>query len=106
MLFRSQCYKDLKLVRTSYAPPESKQKHGQTVQAGEDVRVYLARAMEGEFDWLHRQRGIYFYPVVSQLVDHDGFRSSASQYFRDAERGRTSCFGTDKKILGRPTPTA
>ena len=27
--------------------PDSRQKHGQTVQAGEDVRVYLARAMEG-----------------------------------------------------------
>ena len=42
-----QCYKDLKLVRTRFAPAESRQKHGQTVQAGEDVRVYLARAMEG-----------------------------------------------------------
>ena len=45
MLFH--CYKDLKLVRTRFAPAESRQKHGQTVQAGEDVRVYLARAMEG-----------------------------------------------------------
>jgi O-Antigen ligase len=42
-----QCYKDLKLVRTRFAPVESRQKHGQTVQAGEDMRVYLARAMEG-----------------------------------------------------------
>lgn len=42
-----QCYKDLKLVRTGFAPAESRRKHGQTVQAGEDVRVYLARAMEG-----------------------------------------------------------
>ena len=42
-----QCYKDLKLVRTRFAPLESKPKHGQTVQAGEDMRVYLARAMEG-----------------------------------------------------------
>jgi len=42
-----QCYKDLKLVRTRFAPVESRQKHGQTVQVGEDVRVYLARAMEG-----------------------------------------------------------
>ena len=42
-----QCYKDLKLVRTRFAPAESRQKHGQTVRAGEDVRVYLARAMEG-----------------------------------------------------------
>ena len=42
-----QCYKDLKLVRTRFSPVKSRQKHGQTVQAGEDVRVYLARAMEG-----------------------------------------------------------
>ena len=42
-----QCYKDLKLVRMRFAPVESRQKHGQTVQAGEDVRAYLARAMEG-----------------------------------------------------------
>lgn len=42
-----QCYKDLKLVRTRFTPVESRQKHGQTVRAGEDVRVYLARAMEG-----------------------------------------------------------
>jgi len=42
-----QCYKDLKLVRTRFAPAESRQKHGQTVQAGDDVRVHLARAMEG-----------------------------------------------------------
>jgi O-antigen ligase len=42
-----QCYKDLKLVRGRFAPAESRQKHGQTVRAGEDVRVYLARAMEG-----------------------------------------------------------
>jgi len=44
-----QCYKDLKLVRTRFAPAGSRQKHGQTVQAGEDVRMYLARAMEGSF---------------------------------------------------------
>jgi hypothetical protein len=42
-----QCYKDLKLVRTIFAPVESRPKHGQTVQVGEDVRAYLARAMEG-----------------------------------------------------------
>ena len=42
-----QCYKDLKLVRKRFAPAGSTQKHGQTVQAGEDIRVYLARAMEG-----------------------------------------------------------
>lgn len=42
-----QCYKDLKLVRTRFAPPDSRQKHGQIVQTGEDVRMYLARAMEG-----------------------------------------------------------
>lgn len=42
-----QSYKDCKLVRTRFAPAGSRQKHGQTVQVGEDVRVYLARAMEG-----------------------------------------------------------
>ena len=42
-----QCYKDLKLVRIRLSPVRPRQKHGQTVQAGEDVRVYLARAMEG-----------------------------------------------------------
>jgi len=42
-----QCYSDLKLVRTKFAPPDSRMKHGQTVRPGEDIRVYLARAMEG-----------------------------------------------------------
>ena len=42
-----QCYKDLKLVRTRFSPVRSRQKHSQTIQAGEDVRMYLARAMEG-----------------------------------------------------------
>ena len=42
-----QCYNDLKRVRTRFAPAESRQKHGQIVQVGEDVRMYLARAMEG-----------------------------------------------------------
>jgi hypothetical protein len=41
-----QCYKDLKLVRRRFSPV-SRQKHGEIVQAGEDVRMYLARAMEG-----------------------------------------------------------
>ena len=45
MLF--QCYRDLKWIRTRFTPAESRQKHGQIVQAGEDVRMYLARAMEG-----------------------------------------------------------
>jgi O-antigen ligase len=45
MLFQS--YRDLTWVRKRFAPAESRQKHGQTVQAGEDVRMYLARAMEG-----------------------------------------------------------
>ncbi len=45
MLF--QCYKDLKLVRRRFAPVELKGKRGLTVQPGEDVRVHLARAMEG-----------------------------------------------------------
>ncbi|MEP6890696.1 MAG: O-antigen ligase family protein, partial [Nitrospirota bacterium] len=42
-----QCYRDLKFVRRKFAAPGSRQKHGQIVQAGEDIRVYLARAMEG-----------------------------------------------------------
>ena len=42
-----QSYKDLRLVRKRFAPAASKQLHGQTVKAGEDVRVHLARAMEG-----------------------------------------------------------
>lgn len=42
-----QCYRDLKLVRTRFAPPNSRLKHGVTVHPGEDVRVYFARAMEG-----------------------------------------------------------
>ena len=45
MLF--QCYRDLKWVRKRFAPGDSRQKHGQIIQAGEDVRMYLARAMEG-----------------------------------------------------------
>lgn len=45
MLFH--CYKDLKWVRMSLGPTESRLKHGATVRIGEDVRVYLARAMEG-----------------------------------------------------------
>jgi hypothetical protein len=45
MLF--QCYRDLKWIRKRFAPVKSRQKHGQTVQAGEDMRAYLARAMEG-----------------------------------------------------------
>jgi hypothetical protein len=45
MLF--QCYMDLKLVRKRFAPAQSRQKHGQVVQAGEDMRAYFARAMEG-----------------------------------------------------------
>ena len=45
MLF--QCYKDLKQVRSRFTPAESRQKHGQAVQVGEDMRAYLARAMEG-----------------------------------------------------------
>ena len=45
MLF--QCYRDLTWVRKRFAPAESRQKHGQIVQAGEDMRMYLARAMEG-----------------------------------------------------------
>ena len=42
-----QCYKDLKLVRKRFSPVRSPKKHGQIVQTGEDMRAYLARAMEG-----------------------------------------------------------
>lgn len=42
-----QCYKDLKFVRTKFTPVASREKHGQTISAKEDMRVYLARAMEG-----------------------------------------------------------
>lgn len=45
LLFK--CYRDLKWIRTRLSPPESRNKHGQTVRPGEDIRVYLARAMEG-----------------------------------------------------------
>lgn len=45
MLF--QCYRDLKWIRMRFAPAQLRKKHGQTMQAGEDVRAYLARAMEG-----------------------------------------------------------
>ncbi len=44
MLF--QCCKDLKFVRRRFTSA-SRQKHGEIVQAGEDARAYLARAMEG-----------------------------------------------------------
>ena len=42
-----QCYRDLKWIRTRFSPPDLRKKRGQIVQAGEDVRMYLARAMEG-----------------------------------------------------------
>lgn len=42
-----QCYKDLKLVRKKFTRAKSRQKYDQTVRVREDVRVYLARAMEG-----------------------------------------------------------
>lgn len=45
MLF--QCYRDLMLVRRRFTPAGLRQKHGQIVQTGEDVRMYLARGMEG-----------------------------------------------------------
>ena len=45
MLF--QCYRDLKWIRKRFSPPKSRQKHGQIVQAGEDIHMYIARAMEG-----------------------------------------------------------
>ncbi|MCS6306463.1 MAG: O-antigen ligase family protein [Nitrospira sp.] len=45
MLF--QCYRDLAFIRRTFAPPQLKEKHGQIIKPGEDVCVYLARAMEG-----------------------------------------------------------
>ncbi|MEK9142607.1 MAG: O-antigen ligase family protein, partial [Nitrospirota bacterium] len=42
-----QCYRDLRFVRRKFTPAKLSQKHGQIVQAGEDMRAYLARAMEG-----------------------------------------------------------
>ncbi|HJT21828.1 MAG TPA: O-antigen ligase family protein [Nitrospira sp.] len=41
------CFKDLKWVRKKFTPVESKKKHGQEMRTGEDIRMYLARAMEG-----------------------------------------------------------
>jgi len=38
---------DLRWVRKKLAPPEVRRKHGQAMKAGEDMRLYLARAMEG-----------------------------------------------------------
>lgn len=47
MLF--QCYRDLAFVRRTLATSQIKRKHGhgQIIKTREDVRVYLARAMEG-----------------------------------------------------------
>lgn len=45
MLF--QCYRDLAFVRRTFAPPQRRETHGQIMKAGEYVRMYLARAMEG-----------------------------------------------------------
>ena len=45
------CFKDLKYVRKKLVPAELKQKHGQTVRLGDDIRVYLARATEGSLIW-------------------------------------------------------
>lgn len=45
MLF--QCYMDLAFVRKTFAPWKTREKHGQIMKPREDVRIYLARAMEG-----------------------------------------------------------
>lgn len=42
-----QCYRDLAFVRRIFAPPQTREEHGQIIKVGEDVHVYLARAMEG-----------------------------------------------------------
>jgi hypothetical protein len=45
MLF--QCYKDLRLVRIGLTPGGVTFQRGRVMRSGEDIRVYLARAMEG-----------------------------------------------------------
>lgn len=45
MLF--QCYRDLAFVRRTLTPRQVRGEHGKIMKAGEDVRVYLAKAMEG-----------------------------------------------------------
>ncbi len=42
-----QCYRDLAFVRRTFSPQETREQHGHIMKAGEDVRLYLARAMEG-----------------------------------------------------------
>lgn len=41
------CFRDLKWVRKKFAPVQAKRKHGLAMKVGEDIRMYLARAMEG-----------------------------------------------------------
>lgn len=43
------CWRDLKWVRAKFTPVESRGKHGQPMKVGEDMRAYLARALEGGF---------------------------------------------------------
>lgn len=41
------CFMDLKSIRRKFAPPELNKRHAQEMKIGEDIRAYLARAMEG-----------------------------------------------------------
>jgi len=41
------CFRDMRWVRKKFAPVELNRKFGQEMRAGEDIRMYLARAMEG-----------------------------------------------------------
>lgn len=46
-----RCFLDLRMIRKTFAPVKAHlkplQRHGQPMRPGEDMRVYLARAMEG-----------------------------------------------------------
>ena len=79
MLF--QCYRDLKLVRRRFAPVGSRQKHGQIVQAGEDVRMYLARAMEGSLIGFIVSSVFISTLWYPSSMDLDGVCSGPPQYF-------------------------
>ena len=51
-------------------------------QARNFMRDHVSRQSDGgEFDRIHRQRGIYFYSVVPRSVGHGGLRRGSPQYF-------------------------
>jgi O-antigen ligase len=104
MLF--QCYRDLKWIRRRFAPAEARQKHGQTVQAGEDMRAYLARAMEGSLIGFIVSGifiSILWYPPLWIMI---ALVVALRNISETQSGGGTSCGGTDKTILGRSAPTA